>query len=79
MISTSLAHTFLDLYELQRACEVEIAAQAGGQAALNLPRPESALRSASQHAAAVKSDVDPTLVFGAMRRMPRDQACCTSY
>jgi hypothetical protein len=42
--------------------------RASGLAALNLPRREAALRSASQHAAAVQSGVEPTLVFGAMRR-----------
>jgi ribulose-5-phosphate 4-epimerase/fuculose-1-phosphate aldolase len=64
----TLAHAFIDLYQLQRACEVQIAAQSGGLANLNLPRREAALRSASQHAAAVQAGMEPRLVFGAMRR-----------
>jgi len=41
----------------------ESPAQAG-----RLPRREAALRSASQHAAALQSGLQPMLIFGAMRR-----------
>jgi ribulose-5-phosphate 4-epimerase/fuculose-1-phosphate aldolase len=40
----TIADAFIDLYQRQRACEVQVAAQAGG-VALTLPPHEVALRS----------------------------------
>lgn len=64
----TLAHAFLDLYHLQRACEVQVAAQGAGQAGLLHPLREAALRSATQHAAALAKGVEPSMVFDAMTR-----------
>ena len=65
----TLAHAFLDLYQLQRACEVQIAAQAAGGAGLNVPSRAAALRSTVQHRAAMAKAVEPRMAFDAMTRM----------
>jgi ribulose-5-phosphate 4-epimerase/fuculose-1-phosphate aldolase len=68
----SIADAFVDLYQLQRACEVQVAAQAGG-AALRLPPLDVARRSARQHDAAYAKGVEATLLFGAMTRWMIDK------
>ncbi len=68
----TIADAFVDLYQLQRACEVQIAAQAGG-AALVLPPHEVALRSARQHRAACEKGVENRLLFDAMTRWMLDK------
>jgi ribulose-5-phosphate 4-epimerase/fuculose-1-phosphate aldolase len=69
----TIADAFTDLYHLQRACEVQIAAQAGGTAALHLPPAEIARRSAGQHAAAMARGVEAKLLYGAMMRWMIDK------
>jgi ribulose-5-phosphate 4-epimerase/fuculose-1-phosphate aldolase len=64
----TLAHAFLDLYQLQRACEVQIAAQAGGSQQLALASREASLNSAAQHRRALEKGVEPAMAFAAMRR-----------
>jgi ribulose-5-phosphate 4-epimerase/fuculose-1-phosphate aldolase len=68
----SIADAFVDLYQLQRACEVQVAAQAGG-AALRLPPLDVARRSARQHDAAYAKGVEAKLLFGAMTRWMIDK------
>ncbi len=64
----TLAHCFVDLYHLQRACEVQVTALAGGrEGVLTAPR-EACVKSSRQHAAAQSKGVEPELVFGAMKR-----------
>ncbi|MEB0055883.1 MULTISPECIES: class II aldolase/adducin family protein [unclassified Variovorax] len=65
----SLAHAFLDLYHLQRACEVQVVAQAAGEAMLLRPPPEAAVRSALQHRVAMDRGLEPAMAFAAMARM----------
>jgi len=64
----TLAHAFLDLYHLQRACEVQIAAQAGGRQNLFVPDKDVAHKTATQHQQALSRGVEPAMVFAAMRR-----------
>lgn len=68
----TIADAFVDLYQLQRACEVQVAAQAGG-VALTLPPHEVALRSAAQHRAACERGVEARLLFDAMTRWMLDK------
>jgi ribulose-5-phosphate 4-epimerase/fuculose-1-phosphate aldolase len=64
----TLAHCFTDLYHLQRACEVQVAAgQMAGE--LVLAPPAASARAAQQHQAARERGVEPKLVFDAMRRL----------
>lgn len=65
-----VAEAFANLYTLQRACEVQIAAQAGGTAALRrIPEPVMA-RTTTQ---AMGPGMDAGLVFAAMRRWMEDE------
>ena len=68
----TIADAFVDLYQLQRACEVQVAAQAGG-AVLNLPPHAVALRSAAQHKAACDKGVESKMMFDAMTRWMTDK------
>ena len=68
----TIADAFVDLYQLQRACEVQVAAQAGG-AALVLPPHAVALRSAAQHKAACDKGVESKMMFDAMTRWMTDK------
>jgi ribulose-5-phosphate 4-epimerase/fuculose-1-phosphate aldolase len=63
----SLAHAFNLHYQLQRACEVQVAAQNGG-AALRLVSPSVAARSMKQFAAAQTGGGEDDMLFAAMRR-----------
>lgn len=65
----TLAHAFLDLYHLQRACEVQVVAQAAGEAMLKPPPPEAASRSAAQHRSAMDRGMEPAMAFAAMARL----------
>jgi ribulose-5-phosphate 4-epimerase/fuculose-1-phosphate aldolase len=62
----SLAHAFNLHYQLQRACEVQIAAQAGG--AVSLVSQSIASRAAAQFAAAQGAGGEDEMLFDAMRR-----------
>jgi len=64
----TLAHAFLDLYHLQRACEVQIAAQAGGMQHLALVGKDVARKAAAQHQRALERGVEPEMAFAAMKR-----------
>jgi ribulose-5-phosphate 4-epimerase/fuculose-1-phosphate aldolase len=68
----TIADAFVDLYQLQRACEVQVAAQAGG-VVLTLPPREVTLRSAAQHRAACEKGVENRLLFDAMTRWMIDK------
>ena len=68
----TIADAFMDLYQLQRACEVQIAAQAGG-AALCFAPIDVARRSARQHQAACDKGVESPLLYGAMMRLMIDK------
>lgn len=68
----TLADCFVELYQLQRACEVQIAAQAGGTPLLLAPEPVAA-RASAQHAAATAGGVENRMVFEAMRRWMIDK------
>ena len=63
----SLAHAFVLHYQLQRACEVQVAAQAGGVSVCLVPE-EVATRAAGQYAAALTSGGEDEMLFDAMRR-----------
>lgn len=62
----TLAHAFHLHYQLQRACEVQIAAQAGG--AVSLVSQSIASRAAGQFAAAQGPGGEDEMLFDAMRR-----------
>jgi ribulose-5-phosphate 4-epimerase/fuculose-1-phosphate aldolase len=63
----TLAHAFNLHYQLQRACEVQIAAQAGG-ADIRLVPEGIASRAAGQFAAAQTNGGEDAMLFDAMRR-----------
>lgn len=69
----TLAHAFLDLYHLQRACEVQIAAQSGGSQNLALASREASQKSADQHQRALQKGIEPAMAFAAMRRWMVDK------
>jgi ribulose-5-phosphate 4-epimerase/fuculose-1-phosphate aldolase len=68
----TIADTFLDLYNLQRACEVQIAAQAGG-AKLNIPSPSAVANCAAQHERVQRKGKEAQMLYGAMMRWMRDK------
>jgi ribulose-5-phosphate 4-epimerase/fuculose-1-phosphate aldolase len=68
----SIGEAFMLHYQLQRACEVQIAAQAGG-AALRIPPREVAMKSAGQFARANTDGGEYELLFAAMRRWMLDK------
>ena len=68
----TLAHAFMLHYQLQRACEVQIASQAGGAQVLVVPD-EVARRAASQFARAQTAGGEDDLLFDAMRRWMVDK------
>ncbi|MEO8038511.1 MAG: class II aldolase/adducin family protein [Betaproteobacteria bacterium] len=67
-----LAHAFSLHYQLQRACEVQVASQSGG-AELNLVPDRVAQRAARQFAAAQTTGREDQLLFAAMRRWMIDK------
>ncbi|MEL7027732.1 MAG: class II aldolase/adducin family protein [Pseudomonadota bacterium] len=67
----TIADAFADLYHLQRACEVQIAAQAGGP--LNMPEP-GVMQHMSQQYARTSRGGQNTLLWAAMRRWVDDLA-----
>jgi ribulose-5-phosphate 4-epimerase/fuculose-1-phosphate aldolase len=60
-----VAEAFSNMYNLQRACEVQVAAQAGGAAGLNLLAPAVAEKTARQAQGAA---YDAPMVFAALMR-----------
>ena len=61
----TLGDAFAELYHLQRACEVQIAAQSSG-AKLTLPPHAVALRASGQHDALARSGIQNQLLWQAM-------------
>lgn len=68
----SVGHAFAELYHLQRACEVQIAAQSSG-ARLTLPAPEIARRAADQFTATARKGSQNDMLFQAMMRWMDDK------
>ena len=68
----TLAHAFMLHYQLQRACEVQIASQAGG-AELQVMADREARRAADQFARAQSAGGEDDLLFDAMRRWMIDK------
>ncbi|MFM0047783.1 class II aldolase/adducin family protein [Paraburkholderia sediminicola] len=68
----TIAETFMDLYHLQRACEVQVAASAGG-AELNFAGPEVAAHCAEQHARARSRGKEGKMLFDAMMRWMKEK------
>jgi ribulose-5-phosphate 4-epimerase/fuculose-1-phosphate aldolase len=68
----TLAHAFMLHYQLQRACEVQVASQAGG-AELQLVASEVVQRATSQFARAQTAGGEDDLLFDAMRRWMIDK------
>jgi ribulose-5-phosphate 4-epimerase/fuculose-1-phosphate aldolase len=64
----TLADAFCELYQLQRACEVQVAAQAGG-APLKLPPGTVAEKAARQYEDKIARGVENKLCFDAMMRL----------
>src|SRR5258708_16218202 len=74
----SVADAFAELYHLQRACEVQLAAQSSG-ARLHFPSSEIAARAAMQFdQSARQAGAQNELLFGAMRRWMNEIAPETS-
>jgi ribulose-5-phosphate 4-epimerase/fuculose-1-phosphate aldolase len=63
----TVADAFADMYQLQRACEVQIAAQSGG-AAIHMPPREITLHVAEQYARTRASGVANAKMWAAMMR-----------
>jgi ribulose-5-phosphate 4-epimerase/fuculose-1-phosphate aldolase len=68
----TIADTFMDLYHLQRACEVQVAACAGG-AELNFASAEVATHCARQHALALSKGKESKMLFDAMMRWMKEK------
>lgn len=68
----TLSHAFMLHYQLQRACEVQVASQAGGAELLIVPG-SVAQRAANQFARAQTAGGEDDLLFGAMRRWMVDK------
>jgi ribulose-5-phosphate 4-epimerase/fuculose-1-phosphate aldolase len=68
----SVGHAFAELYHLQRACEVQIAAQSSG-ARLTLPEPAIAQRAADQFTATARKGAQNDMLFAAMMRWMDDK------
>jgi len=65
----TLAHCFTDLYHLQRACEVQVAALAGGRDGVISAPHDACVKAARQHSVASAKGFEPKLVFDAMKRL----------
>jgi ribulose-5-phosphate 4-epimerase/fuculose-1-phosphate aldolase len=65
----TLAHCFTDLYHLQRACEVQVAALAGGSDGVISASHDACMKAARQHSVASAKGFEPKLVFDAMKRL----------
>jgi len=63
----TVGQAYAELFNLQRACEVQVMAQAGGSE-LIVPAGEIAARSAAQYQTTGREDGQQELMWGAMRR-----------
>jgi ribulose-5-phosphate 4-epimerase/fuculose-1-phosphate aldolase len=68
----TLADAFQEMYQLQRSCEVQIAALAGG-ARVIIPREEIAIRATGQFARTARNGVENRMMFDAMMRWMVDK------
>ena len=68
----TLADAFQEMYQLQRSCEVQIAALAGG-ARVIIPREEIAIRATGQFAWTARNGVENRMMFDAMMRWMVDK------
>jgi len=68
----TIADAFLDLYNLQRACEVQIAAQAGG-GPLQTPSAAAIENCAAQHARVQAKGQEAQMLYQAMMRWMTDK------
>jgi len=72
----TLADAFQEMYQLQRSCEVQVAALAGG-ARVILLREELAIRATNQFARTARNGVENRMMFDAMTRwmVDKDPSC----
>jgi len=68
----TLADAFQDMYQLQRSCEVQVAALAGGTR-VTIPREEIAIRATGQFARTARNGVENRMLFDAMTRWMVDK------
>ncbi|MSQ71454.1 MAG: class II aldolase/adducin family protein [Betaproteobacteria bacterium] len=68
----TLADAFHDMYQLQRACEVQVAALAGGTKVI-LPREELAVKATGQFNRNARHGVENRMMFDAMTRWMLDK------
>ena len=68
----TLPDAFAEMYQLQRACEVQLAAQAGGTAKLSIPDEKLAIRATGQFLQAQRSG-ECNMLFDAMTRWMIDK------
>lgn len=68
----TLADAFQEMYQLQRSCEVQVAALAGG-ARVIIPREELAIRATGQFARTARNGVENRMMYDAMTRWMVDK------
>ena len=68
----TLADAFHEMYQLQRSCEVQIAALAGG-AKVIIPREELAVRATGQLSRTARNGAENRMMFDAMTRWMVDK------
>jgi ribulose-5-phosphate 4-epimerase/fuculose-1-phosphate aldolase len=68
----TLADAFQEMYQLQRSCEVQIAALAGGAREI-IPREEISIRATGQFARTARNGVENRMMFDAMMRWMVDK------
>jgi ribulose-5-phosphate 4-epimerase/fuculose-1-phosphate aldolase len=68
----TLADAFSDLYQLQRSCEVQVAALAGGTKVI-VPREELSIRATEQFTRTARNGVENRMLFDAMTRWMTDK------
>ena len=68
----TLADAFQEMYQLQRSCEVQVTALAGG-ARVIIPREEIAIRATGQFARTARNGVENRMMFDAMMRWMVDK------
>ena len=68
----TLADAFQEMYQLQRSCEVQVAALAGG-APVIIPREELAIKATDQFARTARNGVENRMMFDAMTRWMVDK------
>jgi len=68
----TLADAFQEMYQLQRSCEVQIAALAGG-ARVVIPSEEISIRATGQFARTARNGVENRMMFDAMTRWMMDK------